>query len=226
MNLTIVLFAIIQIILFITLSIQILFDFYLLISVVLLLIYISWQSVNIITRYLLPNKSIKPKGLSVLITGCDSGFGYATALELHKKGWHVFACVLSDDSDGAKDLKSKGCTTIKLDVTSDCDVINAYNFVVRECYSRDLKLWAIVNNAGVYICGEIEWGLMRDYERTFQINVLGYIRIIRQFLPLIRKSRGIPIFIPNFFGNRLFSLKNSKYILIKSEKFKTFKVKN
>jgi NAD(P)-dependent dehydrogenase (short-subunit alcohol dehydrogenase family) len=77
-----------------------------------------------------------------------------------------------------------------LDVTSDCDVINAYDFVVRECSLLDLKLWAIVNNAGVLTCGPIEWGLMRDIDQVFQINVFGYVRIIRQFLPLIRKSRG------------------------------------
>ncbi len=195
-----VLFALSLLILSITLWIPILFQLYSIIGIISLITFISWQSMNIITRYLLPNKSIEPKGLSVLITGCDSGFGYATALQLHKKGWHVFACVLSDDSDGAKDLKSKGCTTIKLDVTSDCDVISAYDFVVRECFSRDLKLWAIVNNAGVFTCGPIEWGLMRDIDRVFQINVFGCIRIIRKFLPLIRKSRGNQYFLIIFYA--------------------------
>jgi len=185
-----ILFVLSLLVLLLTLLIPILFELYSIIGVVLLLTYISWQSVNMITRYVLPNKKIKPNGLSVLVTGCDSGFGYATALQLHQKGWHVFACVLCEDSDGAKDLKSKGCSTIKLDVTSDSDVLNAYNIVSRQCSERQCKLWAIVNNAGVMTCGLIEWGLIKEFDRVFQINVFGYSRIIRQFLPLIRKSRG------------------------------------
>ncbi|CAG2171574.1 unnamed protein product, partial [Oppiella nova] len=111
---------------------------------------------------------LEASGHSVLITGCDSGFGYATAIQLNDKGWHVLATVLDYNSDGAL----------------------TYESVVKECESRHSKLWSVVNNAGVYGCGELEWGVMQHLETIIQVNVLGYIRVLRQFLPLIRRSRG------------------------------------
>ena len=155
-----------------------------------MLVTFSWLMTDNILRHLVPNKAIDPKGRSVLITGCDTGFGHATADLLNEKGWHVFAGVLSESSEGAKLLRSKGCTVITMDVTKDSDVCSAYDKVVEECESRNSNLWAVVNNAGVMTCGPIEWSTMQEIDRVFRVNVYGYVRTIRQFLPLIRKSRG------------------------------------
>jgi hypothetical protein len=58
--------------------------------------------------FILPRlPSVNPKGKAVLVTGCDSGFGHLTALELNKQGYHVFAGCLLLEGDGAKDLKKK-----------------------------------------------------------------------------------------------------------------------
>jgi len=40
---------------------------------------------------LLPRGQLSAEGKSVLITGCDSGFGFKVAKRLHKKGMQVFA---------------------------------------------------------------------------------------------------------------------------------------
>jgi hypothetical protein len=42
--------------------------------------------------------------LLVVITGCDSGVGYSTALHCHSRGLTVVAGVLNLDSSGAQDL--------------------------------------------------------------------------------------------------------------------------
>ena len=76
----------------------------------------SWQSVNLLIRYVLPNKSQDPRGKSVLITCCDSGFGYSTALKLKDRGFHVFATVLFGDSEGATNLRANGVKTIQMNV--------------------------------------------------------------------------------------------------------------
>ena len=66
----------------------------------------------------------------VLITGCDSGFGRDTAIELDTLGFNVFATCLTDD--GEKNLRnscSKKLDVIRLDVTDSSQVKEAYEYV-------------------------------------------------------------------------------------------------
>lgn len=71
-------------------------------------------------------------GYAVLITGCDSGFGYKLARCLAQKGFVVFAGCLFPDGPGAQSLarqSSSNLKIIKLDVTSDEDVQQARKVV-------------------------------------------------------------------------------------------------
>lgn len=52
---------------------------------------------------------------SVLITGCSSGIGHATAERLHADGWKVYATARR--AEVIADLKELGCETLSLDVT-------------------------------------------------------------------------------------------------------------
>ena len=89
----------------------------------------------------------------ILITGTDSGFGYSLArhvAEQHLK-MILVACCFCMDSEGAKDLISKGVTVFKLDVT-DVDSIEKLRqdveVLLRE---KNGELWAIVNNAATLV---------------------------------------------------------------------------
>ena len=67
----------------------------------------------------------------VLITGCDSGFGYELAKKLDARGLRIFAACLT--SEGQAKLTgecSQQLTTLKLDVTEPSDVQNAVEFVM------------------------------------------------------------------------------------------------
>ncbi|XP_066987776.1 D-beta-hydroxybutyrate dehydrogenase, mitochondrial-like isoform X2 [Macrobrachium rosenbergii] len=66
---------------------------------------------------------ISATGKSVLITGCDSGFGFQLALHLHRLGFDVFAgCLLANHGgEGAEQLRgvcSDRLHVIQLDVTN------------------------------------------------------------------------------------------------------------
>jgi NADP-dependent 3-hydroxy acid dehydrogenase YdfG len=52
---------------------------------------------------------------SVLITGCSSGIGRATAGHLARAGWQVFATARRLDT--LDDLATEGCRVLQLDVT-------------------------------------------------------------------------------------------------------------
>lgn len=67
-------------------------------------------------------------GYAVLITGCDSGFGYQLARCLDQKGFVVFAGCLFPQEKGAQNLarlSSSNLKILKLDVTKDEDVQQA-----------------------------------------------------------------------------------------------------
>lgn len=51
-------------------------------------------------------------------------------------------------------------------------------------------LWALYNNAGYATAGEIEWVPLEDYQRQFDVNLWGTVRVTKSVLSLIRKAKG------------------------------------
>ncbi|XP_037050917.1 retinol dehydrogenase 16-like [Bradysia coprophila] len=131
----------------------------------------------------------------VLITGCDSGFGQEASIKLNKLGFKVFATCLDPNGNGAKQLISEAAdpnrmVVIGMDVTKDKDIENAYE-TVKKCMSSSECLFGLVNNAGIAIAGELDFGPdLSDCNKIIDINLMGMIKVTRQFLPLIRKSKG------------------------------------
>ena len=62
----------------------------------------------------------------VVITGCDSGFGKAFALQLDRLGFNVFAtCLTTEGEDELRLLCSKRLRTIRLDVRNSEEIAQA-----------------------------------------------------------------------------------------------------
>src|SRR5262249_217507 len=66
---------------------------------------------------------------AVLITGCSTGIGRATAILLASKGWSVYATARK--LEAIKDLEAKGCKTLALDVCDDASMQAAVAAVER-----------------------------------------------------------------------------------------------
>ncbi|GFS30286.1 estradiol 17-beta-dehydrogenase 2, partial [Nephila pilipes] len=63
---------------------------------------------------------------------CDTGFGHLLAKRLDSKGFHVFACCLLPDGNGASELQktcSKRLKIVDLDVTKDESIKHAKEIV-------------------------------------------------------------------------------------------------
>ncbi|GFX63967.1 estradiol 17-beta-dehydrogenase 2 [Trichonephila clavipes] len=136
-------------------------------------------------------EEVKPENKAVLITGCDSGFGHFLAKRLDSKGFHVFATCLFPDGEGTTELK-KSCSqrlrVLRLDVTKDDSVKEAAEFVEQNLGT--CEFWALVNNAGTIKGFSLELSDMDDIKYTLDVNTLGPIRMIKEFLPLLKKSKG------------------------------------
>ncbi|XP_070531614.1 D-beta-hydroxybutyrate dehydrogenase, mitochondrial-like [Ptychodera flava] len=132
-------------------------------------------------------------GRTVFITGCDSGFGHQLACRLDKLGLTVFAGCLIEGGDGAQKLRSLCSRSLKIvpiDVTSDDSVRLAQKIVEDSLPDKSKGLWAVVNNAGIWRWGEIEWAKVDIFKEVAEVNVYGMVRVTKAFLPLIRQAKG------------------------------------
>lgn len=79
---------------------------------------------------------------------------------------------------------------MKMDVTKDEDIASAYNQVEASLKENE-KLWALVNNAGIFRLGPIELGDFDFFVRDqFEVNVFAVVKVTRKFSPLIRAAGG------------------------------------
>ncbi|XP_068115555.1 17-beta-hydroxysteroid dehydrogenase type 2 [Hyperolius riggenbachi] len=141
----------------------------------------------------LPVREMLPTpGKTVLVTGCDSGFGHALAKYLDEQGVLVFAGVLDKNGPGAVELRrfcsSKLCL-IQLDVTNSGEIEAAYQEINRQV--QDSGLWGIVHNAGILgYAADGELLPVSFYKQSMEVNFFGVVGVTRMFLPLLRRSRG------------------------------------
>jgi NAD(P)-dependent dehydrogenase (short-subunit alcohol dehydrogenase family) len=118
---------------------------------------------------------------AVLVTGCSSGIGRATAALLARRGHTVYATARSQDS--LADLAAGGCRTLALDVTDEDSRRAAVDTVVSEAGS----VGALVNNAGYSQSGALETLDLDDVRRQFETNVFGLLRMCQLVLPSMRE---------------------------------------
>jgi NAD(P)-dependent dehydrogenase (short-subunit alcohol dehydrogenase family) len=119
----------------------------------------------------------------VLITGCSSGIGRATALLLAGRGWRVYATARRVEA--IADLEAAGCRFLPLDVTDETSMAAA----VREVESEHGAVGALVNNAGYSQHGALETLTMERVRAQFDTNVFGPLRLAQLVLPGMR-ARG------------------------------------
>src|SRR3712207_5537477 len=120
---------------------------------------------------------------AVLITGCSTGIGRATAEHLAAKDWPVYATARRVEA--VADLESAGCKVMALDVTDEESMRNAVARVEEEHGA----VGVLVNNAGYSQSGTIEEVPMDDVRRQFETNVFGLIRLTQLVLPAMRRQR-------------------------------------
>jgi len=123
---------------------------------------------------------VQPK--TVLITGCSSGIGRATALAFAEEGWTVYAT--ARDPDDIEPLADAGCKTAALDVTDPTDIDRVVNRILDE----DGVLSCLVNNAGYGQFGPVEDVPTEKIEQQYAVNVYGPHRLIKAVLPHMRRE--------------------------------------
>jgi len=127
----------------------------------------------------------------VFVTGADHGLGYALAEKYLMLGFTVAAGKYLEGSsnlDGLKKEYPDRLEIIDLDVSNTESVKSAYSHFKSKFGHLDI----LINNAGILgdinktIYDEIDYD---DIINTFQVNTLGPLRMINNFLPLILNGK-------------------------------------
>jgi NADP-dependent 3-hydroxy acid dehydrogenase YdfG len=119
---------------------------------------------------------------AVLITGCSTGIGRATAERLGTKGMTVYATARRPES--IADLEAAGCHTLALDVNDE----QSMKAAVAAVEQAEGAVGALVNNAGYSQSGAVESLDLADVRRQFETNVFGLVRMCQLVLPGMRRQ--------------------------------------
>ncbi|MGB3635588.1 MAG: oxidoreductase [Rubrobacteraceae bacterium] len=118
---------------------------------------------------------------AVLITGCSSGIGRATAEYLADRGYNVYATARRPET--LAPLEARGCKVLPLDVTDESSMSEA----VAEVERMEGSVGVLVNNAGYSQSGAVEEVSMDRVRRQFETNVFGLIEMCQLVLPGMRR---------------------------------------
>jgi NAD(P)-dependent dehydrogenase (short-subunit alcohol dehydrogenase family) len=126
-----------------------------------------------------------------LITGCSSGFGLLTAIELAASGYRVVATMRnlnkreSLDRAAASANVSSRLDIRQLDVTA-FDAIPATVADIARTYGR---IDVLVNNAGFPMAGFAEDIMLSELREQFETNFFGHVAVTKAVLPTMRQQK-------------------------------------
>lgn len=138
---------------------------------------------------------------NIIITGAGGGFGKLTTLALLKAG-HQVVGTLRDlsgrNSTVADELRAAGAKLVEMDVTSDASV----DAGVREAIGLlGGGLDIVINNAGYGVMGLQESFTADDWQKVFDINLFGMVRVNRAALPTLRaQGHGMLVHVSSLLG--------------------------
>ena len=127
---------------------------------------------------------------TILVTGGTGGFGFEFASQLIALGNTVI--ITGRNQEKLQDVKSKlpEVHIIQSDVSKPDDIVNLYNRVTQEFPNLNI----LINNAGemrkISLHHQHE---LTDVTREIEINLMGPIRMIQQFLPHLKKQENAAI---------------------------------
>ena len=126
---------------------------------------------------------MESKMQNIVITGCSTGIGLATAKYLKEQGYKVYPTVKNEQH--LTFLRAMGFDNVmKLDVREKSDIEKVIDSVLNE--DEKIDIW--FNNAGYGQAGALEDISTQTLREQFETNVFGLHECTRQLIPIMRKQ--------------------------------------
>mmetsp|Transcript_3496 Transcript_3496/g.5851 ORF Transcript_3496/g.5851 Transcript_3496/m.5851 type:complete len:344 (+) Transcript_3496:2-1033(+) len=158
---------------------------------------LRWLSLTVVLVAVLPKllelvfrrefKVLQSNGI-VVISGTSTGIGRQACGQLAERHSGItFYCGVRRLQDGAGyPFTRENVEPVILDVTKDEDV----QAVMNQVQSSDKPLIGIINNAGIFEYGTVEFQELDSYRWHFEVHVFGSYRLTQAALPLLRDNKG------------------------------------
>ena len=128
-------------------------------------------------------------GKIAIVTGAGVGIGQAIAQRFAAEGAHVWVTDINTETaeDTARGIKASGgaATALHVDVSKGQDITALVRGVAKSHGHADI----LVNNAGILIRGEVRSLSDDEWTKLREVNIDGVLRLSRDCLPLLRKSK-------------------------------------
>jgi short-subunit dehydrogenase len=132
-----------------------------------------------------------PRRPTAAVTGASRGIGRATALELARHGYRVFALARSEPELEALTIQATEAgleiEPVVLDIADEESRSRAVATIIERTQGYGLDV--LVNNAGYAQLGPIEEIPLEKLRRQFEVNVFGLLAFTQPFLPFMRERR-------------------------------------
>ena len=138
-----------------------------------------------------------------VVTGAGNGIGQAISQRFAQEGAHVIVTdidgVAAEDTVAAIKAAGGAATAMLVDVSKGQDISALVRRVEQEHGRADI----LVNNAGILVRGEVRHLTDAEWTKLREVNIDGVLRLSRDALPLLRKSKaGSIINISSIMSNR------------------------
>ncbi|WP_421789316.1 SDR family NAD(P)-dependent oxidoreductase [Hyphobacterium sp.] len=127
---------------------------------------------------------------AAVVTGASTGIGHASASVLISNGFHVFAGVRkAEDAERLSQEFGADITPLTMEVTDTASMQAAGEEVRKALGGQTLQ--GLVCNAGVAVTGPLLHIPIEEVENQLNINVLGALRTVQAFGPLLGAEDGL-----------------------------------
>lgn len=120
---------------------------------------------------------------SVVITGISSGIGYHLAKVYSETGYQVFGSVRSEEDYQRISKEIPDVVLLKFDVLDTQAIVESVKTVEAALNGKGLDI--LINNAGVVVSGPLMLLEVEDFQKQYDINLFGMLRVTQAFLPLL-----------------------------------------
>ncbi|ENX32607.1 hypothetical protein F889_03390 [Acinetobacter colistiniresistens] len=123
----------------------------------------------------------------ILITGANTGIGFATAEQLVKQGQHVILACRNPQKAQAAQNKLRALDQGQVDLISlDLNSLELIRKAADEIADRYGNLDVLINNAGLF--AKTKQLTIDGFEQQFGVNYLGHFLLTQKLLPVLQQS--------------------------------------
>ena len=145
------------------------------------------STISVILTFHVNHSMMGTSNMKILITGANTGIGFATAEQLVKQGQHVILACRNPQKAQAAQEQLRALNQGQVDVVGlDLNSLELTAKAADEIADRYGSLDVLINNAGLF--AKTKQFSADGFEQQFGVNYLGHFLLTQKLLPVLQKA--------------------------------------